>query len=102
MAWNGLGAHSAVATDRMRKGSRPVSSLPPRHEPGALMPEQRHALEAQAAAYTLNALGEDEAAQFEQHLATCSLCQQLVAEAATAVAYLPSLVRPEEASPALR
>ncbi len=97
MAWNGVGATSGI-----HKGSRPVSSLPPRHEPGALTREQRHALEGQAAAYALNALEADEAAQFEQHLATCGLCRQLVAEAVTVVSHLPSLVRPEETSQALR
>jgi len=79
-----------------------VSRLPLHDAPGVLTTDQRHALEAQAAAYALDALDDEETAQFEQHLATCSLCRQLVAEAVIAVSYLPSLVGPHEASQVLQ
>lgn len=79
-----------------------MSRLPLHDAPGALTREQRHALEAQAAAYALDALDDEETAQFEPHLARCGLCRQLVAEAVTVVSHLPNLVRPEEAPHALR
>ena len=87
--------------DTARQAPSPVRWDTP-HDPGALSPAQQEALQAQAAADALGALDSDEAAIFERHLAICAHCRRLSDGFRHTVSYLPDLVHPVVAPPALK
>jgi anti-sigma factor RsiW len=57
---------------------------------------------ADAAAYVLGALEQDELDRYREHLATCAQCRAEVAELQTVVDELPTTVSPAQAAPELR
>jgi anti-sigma-K factor RskA len=57
---------------------------------------------ANAAAYVLGSLDQDELGGYREHLATCAQCRAEVAELQTVVDELPTTVSPAQASPELR